>query len=44
MRSVDRSKRFGATMVPIDRVAMNNYVSDGEGQVVFSMKEFKVTL
>lgn len=29
-------------MVPIERVAMNRYSSQNEGQIVFSLKEFKV--
>ncbi|KAK3840696.1 MAG: Rad9-domain-containing protein [Linnemannia elongata] len=40
----DKSKRFGATMVPIERVAMNRYLWQNEGQIVFSLKEFKAIL
>lgn len=29
-------------MVPIERVAMNRYLWQNEGQIVFSLKEFKV--
>lgn len=29
-------------MVPIDRVAMNRFSSQNDGQIVFSLKEFKV--
>ncbi|KAF9092582.1 cell cycle checkpoint control protein rad9a [Mortierella sp. AD031] len=37
----DKTKRFGATTVPIDRVSMNHYSIQNEGLLVFSMKEFK---
>ncbi|KAG0290363.1 Cell cycle checkpoint control protein rad9b [Linnemannia gamsii] len=40
----DKSKRFGATMVPIERAAMNQYRTLNDGQIVFSLKEFKAIL
>ncbi|KAK3843417.1 MAG: Rad9-domain-containing protein [Linnemannia gamsii] len=40
----DKSKRFGATMVPVDRASMNQYHMHDEGQIVFSLKEFKAIL
>ncbi|KAF9929737.1 Cell cycle checkpoint control protein rad9b [Linnemannia zychae] len=40
----DKSKRFGATMVPIERASMNQFLAQHEGQVVFSLKEFKAIL
>ncbi|KAF9910007.1 Cell cycle checkpoint control protein rad9b [Linnemannia zychae] len=40
----DKSKRFGATMVPVERTAMNRYFIQEEGQIVYSLKEFKAIL
>ncbi|KAF9126425.1 hypothetical protein BGW39_006619 [Mortierella sp. 14UC] len=40
----DKSKRFGATMVPVERAAMSQYFMQEEGQIVYSLKEFKAIL